>query len=160
APWMNKTLSPDQRADMVMQQMTLDEKIVLVHGTGGFEKSGPRSNGGAGVIAGIPRLGLPDVQLADSAVGVRAAAERGRYSTLLASTVAEAATWDLKLAHDYGALIGRELRDQKYNSSLGGGVDLMREPRNGRNFEYLGEDPILAGKMLAQFVRGLQEQNI
>ena len=159
-PWMNQSLSPDQRADLVLKQMTLDEKILLVHGTGGFEKSGPRSNGGAGMISGIPRLGLPDLQLADSAVGVRAAASRGRYSTLLPSSAAEAATWDLRLAHDYGALIGRELRDQQYNVSLGGGMDLMREPRNGRNFEYLGEDPILAGKMAAQFVRGLQEQKI
>ncbi len=160
SPWMDKKLSPDRRADLVIEQMTLDEKIQLVHGAGGFDQSGPRSNGGAGMIAGIPRLGLPDVQLADSAVGVRAAAARGRYSTLLPSTVAEAATWDLKLAHEYGALIGRELRDQLYNSSLGGGMDLMREPRNGRNFEYVGEDPILAGKIAAQFVRGLQEQNV
>jgi beta-glucosidase len=159
-PWMDKSLSPDQRADLVLKQMTLDEKILLVHGTGGFDKSGPRSNGGAGMISGIPRFGLPDLQLADSAVGVRASAARGRYSTLLPSTAAEAATWDLHLAHEYGALIGRELRDQQYNVSLGGGMDLMREPRNGRNFEYLGEDPILAGKMAAQFVRGLQEQKI
>lgn len=159
-PWMDSKLPPDQRADLVTSQMTLDEKITLVHGTGGFDQSGPRSNGGAGMIAGIPRLGLPDLQLADSAVGVRAAAARGRYSTLLPSTIAEAATWDLSLAHDYGALIGRELRDQQYNVSLGGGMDLMREPRNGRNFEYVGEDPILAGKIAAQFVRGLQAQKV
>ena len=94
-----RTLSPDQRADLVMAQMTLDEKITLVHGTGGFAAPGARSNGGAGVIAGIPRLGLPDLQLADSAVGVRAAAGRGRYSTLLPSTIAEAASWDPKLAY-------------------------------------------------------------
>ena len=155
-PWSDKTLSPDRRADLLVQRMTLDEKLALVHGTGGFELSGVRSNGGAGVVAGIPRLGLPDLQLADSAVGVRAAAERGRYATLLPSTIGEAATWDLELANRYGALIGRELRDQQYNVSLGGGLDIMREPRNGRNFEYLGEDPILAGKMAAQFVRGLQ----
>jgi beta-glucosidase len=158
-PWMDKSLPPDQRADMVITQMTLDEKLSLVHGAG-FEEADPGSNGGAGRITGIARLGLPSVQLADSAVGVRSAAMRGRYSTLLPSTVAEAATWDLKLAHEYGALIGRELRDQQYNASLGGGVDITREPRNGRNFEYLGEDPILAGKMVAQFVRGLQEQKI
>ena len=157
---MDKSLSPDRRADLVIAQMTLDEKILLVHGTGGFGNSGTRSNGGAGMIAGIPRLGLPDVQLADSAVGVRAAAERGRYSTLLPSTLAEAATWDLKLAHAYGALIGSELRDQQYNATLGGGVDLMREPRNGRNFEYQGEDPILAGKMVAQLIQGVQSQHI
>ena len=159
-PWMDKSLPPDQRADMVMEQMTLDEKISLVHGAGGFQEAGTISNGGAGVIAGIPRLGLPPIQLADSAVGVRAAAERGRYATLLPSTIAEAATWDLKLAYEYGALIGRELRDQQYNSTLGGGLDLMREPRNGRNFEYQGEDPILAGKMVAQLIQGLQSQKV
>jgi len=159
-PWMDKSLTPDQRADLVMAQMTLDEKIALVHGTGGFAQSGARSNGGAGVVEGIPRLGLPDLQLADSAVGVRAAAERGRYATLLPSTIAEAATWDPKLAWAYGDVIGRELRDQQYNTSLGGGVDITREPRNGRNFEYQGEDPILAGTMLAQFVKGLQSNHV
>jgi len=159
-PWMDKKLTPDQRADLVMEQMTLDDKMLLVHGTGGFALSGNRSNGGAGVVEGIPRLGLPDLQLADSAVGVRAAAERGRYSTLLPSTIGEAATWNLKLAWAYGDVIGRELRDQKYNVSLGGGVDITREPRNGRNFEYQGEDPILAGKMMAQFVKGLQSNHV
>jgi beta-glucosidase len=157
---MDKSLSPDKRADLVLEQMTLDEKIQLVHGMGGFEAAGPRSNGGAGVIEGIPRLGLPDLQLADSAVGVRSAADRGRYATLLPSTIGEAATWDPKVAFEYGKLIGRELRDQRYNVSLGGGVDITREPRNGRNFEYQGEDPVLAGKMVAQLIRGLQSQNV
>ncbi len=157
---MDKNLPPDRRADLVVEQMTLDEKLLLVHGAGGFESAGAISNGGAGVIAGIPRLGLPAVQLADSAVGVRAAAARGRYATLLPSTIAEAATWDLKLAYEYGSLIGRELRDQQYNSSIGGGVDLMREPRNGRNFEYQGEDPILAGKMIAQLIQGVRSQKV
>jgi len=159
-PWMDKSLSPDRRADMVMEQMTLDEKITLVHGAGGFGQAGARSNGGAGVVFGIPRFGIPDLQLADSAVGVRAAAERGRYSTLLPSSIAEAATWDAKLAFEYGALIGRELRDQQYNTTLGGGMDITREPRNGRNFEYLGEDPILAGKLGAQWVKGIQSQKV
>jgi beta-glucosidase len=138
----------------------LDEKILLTHGAGGFQAAGVQSNGGAGVIPGIPRLGLPNIQLADSAVGVRAAAERGRYATLLPSVMAEAATFDPKLAYAYGEVIGRELRDQQYNSSIGGGMDLTREPRNGRNFEYQGEDPILAGKMAAQLVKGVQSQNV
>ena len=160
-PWMDKSLSPDRRTELVMEQMTLDEKITLVHGASGFgQPATARSNGGAGVILGIPRLGLPDLQLADSAVGVRGAAERGRYATLLPSTIAAAATWDSKLAFEYGALIGRELRDQQYNVSLGGGMDITREPRNGRNFEYLGEDPILAGKLGAQWVKGLQSQKV
>jgi putative transport protein len=65
-------------------------------------------------------------------------------------TIALAAAWDSNLAYEYGELIGRELRDQQYQASLGAGVNLMREPRNGRNFEYAGEDPILAGKTVAQ----------
>ncbi len=159
-PWMDSTLPPDQRAAMVVQQMTLDEKLSLLHGRGGFQAEGPISNGGAGVVQGIPRLGLPPLQLADSAVGVRAAAERGRYATLLPSTIGAAATWDLKLAYEYGEVIGRELRDQQYNATLGAGVNLMREPRNGRNFEYMGEDPILAGKMVSQLMQGLGSQKI
>ncbi len=159
-PWMDKSLSPDKRADLVLEQMTLDEKIQLVHGVGRLEESGVRSNGGAGMIEGVPRLGLPDLQLADSAVGVRSAAARGRYSTLLPSTIGEAASWDPKVAFEYGALIGRELRDQQYNVTLGGGVDITREPRNGRNFEYQGEDPILAGTMVAQLIRGVASQKI
>jgi len=169
-PWMDKSLSPDQRADLAIAQMTLEEKIGLVHGAGlvGFDTTseeaaaGPlaRSNGGGGFVPGIPRLGIPDLNLADSAVGVTRGGARSRYSTALPSTLAEAASWDPRLAHEYGALIGRELRDQGYNVSLAGGVNITREPRNGRNFEYQGEDPVLAGKMVAQFIRGIQEQGV
>ncbi|HZO91358.1 MAG TPA: glycoside hydrolase family 3 C-terminal domain-containing protein [Chthonomonadaceae bacterium] len=169
-PWMDRSLSPDQRADMVLAEMTLDEKISLVHGAGfpGFgTPSDPasaaalaRSNGGAGIVPGIPRLGLPDLNMADSSVGVTRGALRSRYSTALPSTLALAASWDPDLAQEYGALIGRELRDQGYNVSLAGGVDIAREPRNGRNFEYQGEDPILAGRMAGHLMRGLQEQHV
>jgi beta-glucosidase len=159
-PWMDKNLPPDQRADMVVEQMTLDEKILLAHGAGGFNAAGSESNGGAGVIPSIARLGLPAVQLADSAYGVRDSAPRGRYATVLPSVMAEAATFDPKMAFAFGDVIGRELRCQRYNSSIGGGMDLTREPRNGRNFEYQGEDPILAGKMAAQLVKGVQSNNV
>lgn len=168
-PWMDKSLSPDQRADLVIEQMTLDEKIGLLHGLGGGFGAPPdpatealrlRSNGGAGFIPGIPRLGVPDIQMADAAYGVTRGAAKGRYSTALPSDIAGAASWDPKLAYEYGALIGRELRDQGYNMSLGGGVNITREPRNGRNFEYQGEDPILAGSMVAQFIKGVQDQGV
>ena len=166
--WKDKTLSPDKRADFVIEQMTLDEKIQLVHGSGGFgpppgggqPQQPTRSNGGAGWIPGIPRLGIPDINMADSAVGVTRGAARSRYSTGLPSSVAEAATWDLSLAYLFGTVIGRELRDQGYNMSIGGGVNITREPRNGRNFEYQGEDPILAGKMIGQLMKGVQDQQI
>lgn len=159
-PWLDKTLSPDQRADLVLKELSIDEKISLVHGMGGFEKAGVHSNGGAGVIEGIPRLGLPYVQLADSAVGVRGGAARGRYSTLLPSVLALACSWDAQAGFAFGALIGRELRDQLYNSTLGGGVDIMRDPRNGRNFEYAGEDAILAGTMVAHEIQGVNSEHV
>ncbi len=160
-PWMDKSLSPDQRADLVIAKMTLDQKIQLVHGgSGGGPGQVSRSNGGAGWIPGIPELGIPDINMADSAVGVTRGAARSRYSTLLPSTLGLAATWDLNAAHLYGTVIGRELRDQGYNMSIGGGVDITREPRNGRNFEYAGEDPILAGKTVGQLMKGVQDQHI
>ena len=165
-PWMDSSLSPDRRAELALGQMTLAEKIQMVHGSG-MEGFGPppgpdfvRSNGGAGFVPGIARLGLPDLNMADSAVGVTQAAKRGRYATPLPSALALAATWDAKTGYAYGSLIGRELRDQGYNVSLGGGVNITRESRNGRNFEYQGEDPILAGKMVAQFIKGVQDQHI
>jgi beta-glucosidase len=165
APWMNSSLSPDERATLVLKEMTLDEKISLLHGTGMKDLSpvsplAVKSNGGAGYVVGVPRLGIPDIQMSDAAYGVRQSGENGRYSTALPDDLAGAASWDLDAAYEYGALIGRELRAQGYNMSLGGGVNLAREPRNGRTFEYMGEDPILAGKMVGQVMRGEQAQHV
>ena len=164
-PWMNTTLSPDERASMVVKEMTLDEKISLLHGTGMKDLSpmsplAIHSNGGAGYTVGIPRLGIPGIQSSDAAYGVRMSGENGRYSTALPACVAGAASWDLQGGFEYGALIGRELRAQGYNMSLGGGVNLTREPRDGRTFEYMGEDPVLAGKMVASVMRGEQSQHV
>jgi beta-glucosidase len=162
---MNKALSPDQRADLVLGQMTLDEKIQLVHGDGWGalipgHKVAPGNNGGAGFVPGIERLGIPAINMADSAVGVRMAAQQSRYATLLPSTLGAAASWNPASAFLYGQVIGRELRAQGYNMSIGGGVDLTREPRNGRNFEYAGEDPVLAGTMVGQLEKGVQSQQV
>jgi beta-glucosidase len=164
-PWMNRSLSPDQRASLVLKEMTLDEKISMLHGTGMKDLSpisplAVHSNGGAGYVVGVPRLGIPDIQMSDAAYGVRNSGENGRYSTALPSNLAGAATWDVDLAEQYGALIGRELRAQGYNMSLGGGVNLTREPRNGRTFEYTGEDPILAGTMVGHRIKGEQGQHV
>jgi beta-glucosidase len=163
--WMNSGLSADERASMVVKEMTIDEKITMLHGTGmvGLSPMSPlavHSNGGAGYVVEIPRLEIPAIQMSDSAYGVRMSGENGRYSTALPSCVAGAASWDLQGGFEYGALIGRELRAQGYNMSLGGGVNLTREPRNGRTFEYMGEDPVLAGKMVASVIRGIQGQHV
>lgn len=162
---MNPDLSPDQRASLVLREMTLDEKIAMLHGTGmsGLSPISPlavHSNGGAGYVVGVPRLGIPDIQMSDAAYGVRNSGENGRYSTAMPSDLAGAATWDVDLAEQYGALIGRELRAQGFNMSLGGGVNLTREPRNGRTFEYMGEDPILAGTMVGHRIKGEQDQHV
>jgi beta-glucosidase len=164
-PWMNTQLSPDQRADLVLKEMMLDEKIDLLHGQGmpGWKRPMPRTflgNQGAGFILGIPRLGIPQVEMSDAAYGVRMSAQNGRYSTALPSNIAAAASWDPEAACEYGALIGRELRAQGYNMTLGGGVNLTREPRNGRTFEYQGEDPLLAGTMVGNRIKCEQAQHV
>src|SRR5437762_2804163 len=166
-PWMDKTLSPDRRADLVLQEMTLDEKIALLHGNGmpGWPRAVPHANpylgnGGAGFVLGVQRLGIPIIQMSDAAYGVRSSGENGRYSTALPSNVAAAASWDVQAACAYGALIGRELRAQGYSMTLGGGVNLTREPRNGRTFEYMGEDPILAGTLVGSRMKCEQAQHV
>jgi beta-glucosidase len=163
--WMNSSLSPDERASMVVKEMTLDEKIQMLHGTGmpGLGPMSPlavKSNGGAGYVVGVQRLGIPGIQMSDAAYGIRSSGENGRYSTALPADIAGAASWDLDAGFEYGALIGRELRAQGYNMTLGGGTNLTREPRNGRTFEYLGEDPVLAGKMVGSVMKGLQAQHV
>lgn len=164
-PWMNASLSPDMRADLVVRQLTLNEKIQLVHGIGwGPLRPGspipPDNNGGAGEVLGIPRLGIPSVQQADSAVGIRMAAPEGRYATLLPSMLAAASSWDPEAAYLYGNVIGRELRAQGYNQSIGGGINLARDPRNGRLFEYAGEDPLLAGVTVGHVILGIEANHV
>jgi beta-glucosidase len=164
-PWMNTSLSPDARADLVMKAMTLDEKIALLHGVGmptddPLTPENAPSNRGVGYVVGVPRLGIPGIDMSDAAYGVRSSQANGRYSTALPANVAAAASWDTHAAYEYGALIGRELRAQGYNMSLGGGVDITREPRNGRTFEYLGEDPILAGTLVARLIEGTQSAHV
>jgi beta-glucosidase len=161
-PWSDASLSPDERADLAIKEMTLEEKISLLHGGGlSFFSTAPtESNGGAGYSKSIPRLGIPAIQMADSAYGVTLGAFKGRYSTALPNNLGAASSWDPDAAFEYGALIGRELRNQGYNMTLGGGANLAREPRNGRTFEYQGEDPLLAGILDGNVEKGVQSQHV
>jgi beta-glucosidase len=165
AAWMNKSLSPDERADLVLKQLTLDQKIDLIHGQGMPGWGKPKANyylgnGGAGFVLGIPELGIPFIQMSDAAYGVRSSAMNGRYSTALPSNLGAASSWSTDAACEYGALIGRELRAQGYNMTLGGGTNITREPRNGRTFEYQGEDPILAGTLVGNRIKCEQAQHV
>jgi beta-glucosidase len=163
---MNPTLTPEERADMVLKQLTLDEKLALLHGNGmahAPQWQMPLShlaNGGAGYVEGVKRLGIPPLVISDAAYGVRDSGANGRYSTALPSSLGAAASWDLDSACDFGALIGQELRVQGFNMTLGGGVDLAREPRNGRSFEYAGEDPLLAGTVVGNLMKCEQAQHV
>src|SRR5207237_1178750 len=147
------------------KQSLREEKYGFLHGNGmpGWGQPRPNAylgNGGAGFVLGVPRLGIPMIQMSDAAYGVRSSGENGRYSTALPSDVAAAASWDVHAACAYGALIGRELRAQGYNMTLGGGVNLTREPRNGRTFEYMGEDQILAGTLVGNRMKCEQAQHL
>ena len=165
-PWMNSTLSPEQRADMVLKQMTLDEKLALLHGNGmGHAPQWQMplthlGNGGAGYVEGVQRLGIPPLVISDAAYGVRDSGANGRYSTALPSNLGAASSWNPQSACEYGEVIGRELRAQGFNMTLGGGVNLAREPRNGRTFEYAGEDPLLAGIMVGNMMKCEQAQHV
>jgi beta-glucosidase len=165
-PWMNPSLSPEERADLVLKQLTLDEKLALLHGNGmahAPQWQMPLSNltnGGAGYVEGVERLGIPGLVISDAGYGVRDSGANGRYSTAMPSSLGAAASWDLDSACEFGTVIGKELRAQGFNMTLGGGVDLTREPRNGRSFEYAGEDPLLAGTVVGNLMKCEQGQHV
>ena len=151
------TASADVRADYLVSQMTLAEKVQLVHGGAALDWTQhtlPR--GGAGWIPGIQRLGIPDLYFSDGSVGV---GNSVGPATALPSSLASAASWDVNEAAKYGQVIGAESRAYGINVNLGGNVNLAgREPRGGRNFETKGEDPILAGKITAAHLKAIQNQ--
>ena len=165
-PWMNPKLSPEKRADLVLKQMTLDEKLALLHGNGMANNPTwtmpltPLTNGGAGYVEGIKRLGIPPLVISDAAYGVRDSGVNGRYATAMPSNLGAASGWDPESACAYGEVIGRELRAQGFDMTLGGGVNLAREPRNGRTFEYAGEDPLLAGTLDGNMMKCEQAQHV
>src|SRR6201997_4463065 len=165
-PWMNPSLSPEERAELVLKQLTLDEKLALLHGNGmahAPQWQMPLSNltnGGAGYVEGVVRLGIPPLVISDAGYGVRDSGANGRYSTAMPSSLGAAASWDPDSACEFGTVIGKELRAQGFNMTLGGGVDLIREPRNGRNFEYAGEDPLLAGTVVGNLMKCEQGQHV
>ena len=176
-PWMNASLSPDKRATLLEQQLSAQQLFQLVYGYYAVPANYMKpanvvpagAVGSAGFVPGIAALGVPALQESDAGTGVADPVNgenglpvRGAagYSTELPSGLATAATWNRDTAFLGGAMIGEEAHREGFNVLLAGGVDLAREPRNGRNFEYGGEDPLLAGTMVGEQVRGIQSRHV
>ncbi len=160
--------SSEDRAAALVAQLTREEKLQLVHGY--FPPMADRTPGApldqmipsAGYVPGVPRLGIPALRESDASLGVANQVEqrRGDVATALPSSLATAATFDPEIAHAGGVMIGSEARAKTFNVLLAGGVNLTRDPWAGRNFEYLGEDPLLAGVMAGEHIRGVQSNQI
>ncbi len=155
------------RADATLRRMKPDEKTVLTHGImplplGENAPAFPEDAIlGAGYVHGLPRLGVPALRETDASLGVSYVfGLRKDGATALPSGLALASTWNDALVEQGGRMIGGEAKAKGFNVLLAGGVNLMRDPRNGRNFEYLGEDPLLAGRLAGHAIRGVQSNNI
>jgi beta-glucosidase len=154
------------RADRTLAQMTPDDKIRLLHGPLPLlvapAKRLPGVAIGAGYIQGDPLLGIPTLVESDASLGVSNLLDirRGDVATALPSGLAMAASWDPGIAHAAGAMIGSEARAKGFNVMLVGGTNLVRDPRGGRSFEYLGEDPLLAGTLVAAQIAGVQSNHM
>lgn len=162
-PWMNRALTPDARADLVLAQMSDDEKLRLVLGTS--QPPPGDTVGVAGYVPGIPRLGIPALRESNAELGVAIPLQGDTVrpddeATALPSGLATAAGWDPTIAYANGAMIGEEARRKGFNVLLAGAVNLARDPRNGRNFEYAGEDPLLAGTMVGAAIRGTEDRHV
>ncbi len=140
----------------LLKQMTLEEKIGMIHANSSFTS------------AGVPRLGIPELVMSDGPHGVRP--EHGRdwildegvddAGTYLPTGITLASTWNPLLGYQYGSVLGQEARARGKDMILGPGVNIIRSPLNGRNFEYASEDPFLVSKMAVGYIKGVQNQGV
>ena len=143
---------PDsEKVEQVISKLTLDEKISMLHGNSKF------------TIGGVERLGIPEWKMSDGPHGVREEIERDSwdvagwdndFSTYLPVGTALAATWNPNLSYQFGEVLGREARARGKDIILGPGVNILRTPLCGRNFEYGSEDPYLITKMVVPYIKG------
>ncbi|ESQ88693.1 beta-glucosidase family protein [Asticcacaulis benevestitus] len=165
-PWLDAHLSPDVRASLLNAAMTNDERLSFLHGPMALPILGGKipdgAIGSAGYYPPIPRLGIPALQESDASLGVTnpLGIRPGDHATALPSGLALAATFNPDIAFAGGVVVGNEARHKKINVQLAGGANLARDPRNGRNFEYVGEDPWLAGMMAGEQIRGIQSEGV
>ena len=135
----------EQRVQAILSRMTLEEKIDMIGGVDDF------------YIRAYPRLGLPRLRMADGPLGVRNAEPP---STVMAGGISLAASWDPALAEQEGTQIARDARARGVHFMLGPAFNIYRAPMNGRNFEYMGEDPYLAGQIAVGYIKGMQSQGV
>lgn len=147
----------EERVSDALSRMTTEEKIAIIHAQSKFSS------------AGVPRLGIPELWATDGPHGIRAEVlwdqwnqARWTNDSIVAfpALTCLAATWNPELSHLYGKSVGEEARYRKKDILLGPGVNIMRTPLNGRNFEYMGEDPFLAGEMVVPYIKGVQENGV
>lgn len=154
-------LDPNQpleaRVEDLLSRLTLEEKLALVHADSKF------------TTAAIPRLGIPRRWLSDGPHGVREdvgpdnwqpAGRTDDFASFMPALIGLAATWNPDLGKAYGEVIGQEARQRGKQIMLGPGMNIMRTPLNGRNFEYLGEDPFLTSRMVVSYIRAVQSQEV
>lgn len=134
----------EQRVEAILSKMTLDQKIDMLGGEDDF------------YIRAYPELGLPRLRMADGPIGVR----HGGPATTMAGGISLAASWDPALAAEEGKEIARDARAKGVNFMLGPAFNIYRAPMNGRNFEYMGEDPYLAGQIAVGYIEGMQSQGV
>ncbi len=155
--YLDETKPVEQRIDDALQRMTLDEKIRVIHAQSKF--SAP----------GVPRLGFPDLWTDDGPHGVRPdvlwdewvqAGQTNDSCVAFPALTCLAATWNPLMARLYGESLGEEALYRHKSVILGPGVNILRTPLNGRNFEYMGEDPLLASRMVVPYVQGLQSRGV
>ena len=153
-PWLNPRLGPGQRASELLAQMTLAQKLQMVDGTGFAFGSGVDY---AGHIQGIPALGIPDLYLADGAVG---AGNGSTGVTQFPDGTSDAATWDPGTVQSVGAADGAEQAAKGHQVSLAPNLNILRTPYGGRAFEGYGEDPYLASQVAAADITGVQSAGV
>lgn len=155
--FMDESQSMEVRVKDALSKMTLEEKTRLCYAQSKFSSPG------------VPRLGIPELYMSDGPHGVRMEINwndwehsewTNDYCTAFPALTCLAATWQPELARLYGRAIGEEARYRKKNILLGPGVNIFRTPLNGRNFEYMGEDPMLAGSMAVPYIQGLQSNGV
>lgn len=166
-PWMNTKLSPEERADLLIRQMTLEQKVQQIsNDTRPAEDPANRPPGCEFTdvgrhIQGIPELGIPTVRMINGGTGVRGGdCKNEPTSTALPSTPAAAATFNPTLNRMLGEVLGNETRLDGHQVMLAPSMNLHRIPYGGRNYEYYSEDPYLSGVLAIETIKGIQSQGI